>query len=65
VHARRQPHAGALLGAGLAVGVHVLRGAITPGAWTDDATSGEASVASPQRLAPRGVGVTLLRVRVP
>ncbi|PSQ82790.1 MAG: hypothetical protein BRD44_06940 [Bacteroidetes bacterium QS_7_67_15] len=31
----------------------------------DDATSGEASVASPQRLAPRGVGVTLLRVRVP
>jgi membrane-associated phospholipid phosphatase len=65
VHYPSDVLAGALLGAGLAVGVHVLRGAITPGAWTDDATSGEASVASPQRLAPRGVGVTLLRVRVP
>ncbi|PSQ71159.1 MAG: hypothetical protein BRD38_03100 [Bacteroidetes bacterium QH_9_67_14] len=34
VHYPSDVLAGALLGAGLAVGVHVLRGAITPGAWT-------------------------------
>lgn len=61
VHYPSDVLAGALLGAGVAVGVHLLRGTLTPGMLE----TGSVENGGPQMEASRAFEVRLLRVRLP